>query len=101
MTLNAVLLNAAHDLEGLTPWVLTSEVAPRWAGWYKTRVISSPELLQPQRRYWDGLHWSVPAIVGVTRDEIAEERKLIGTWRENCQIEWCGLKHPYLGHSIA
>ena len=79
----------------LTDWMLTSAAAPPRIGWWKTRAVSSPELLQPQRRFWDGVEWSSPVFVGVTDDENAEMRKNARTWRSLNEIEWCGLKQPH------
>ena len=79
---------------GLTTWALTSEKPPPSTGWWKTRRVSSPLLLQPQRRWWDGKRWS-RAVLLVDSDEAAEDAAGEHTSTPNNDIEWCGLKGPH------
>lgn len=90
---------------GLTPWVLASEQMPPCDGWWKTRLKSSPDLRQPQRRYWTTMSENVPGMkwgffsAPVHPDESDEEAEHSRTTSSNfrpAEIEWCGLmsRHP-------
>jgi hypothetical protein len=84
---------------GLTNWARTSEQAPPHTGWWKTRRVSSPLLLQPQRRWWDGKRWSPPVLL-VDSDDTAEASAGMHTGVPSSDIEWCGLRGPHpLGYS--
>lgn len=80
---------------GLTEWVNAAVRTPPTTGYWKTRVVSSPELLQPQRRWWDGRVFSLPILVGVDDDHYTVEAEQTPTNRPLVSIEWCGLKAPY------
>lgn len=89
---------------GLTPWVLASEQMPPCDGWWKTRLKSSPNLRQPQRRFWVTMSENVPGMrwgffsQPVHPDESDEEAALscskASAYGPN-EIEWCGLKQPH------
>lgn len=77
---------------GLTEWKPTHPTPPPCNGWWKTRSITSPEILQPQRRWWDGRKWSMPVVVGKTCDNLVMEKRYEPSLLDPERIEWCGLK---------
>lgn len=83
---------------GLTPWTLTAVTAPPTIGYWKTRLVSSPKVGQPQRRWWGGREagWSLPITPG-DDDEDADWATGRPTHRGFYDIEWCGLCQPHPG----
>lgn len=79
---------------GLTNWVNAAERLPPTNGWWKTRRRSSPKLLQPQRRWFDGTTFSMP-VLRIDSDEVAEAYGTTDTRVPLSDIEWCGLKEPH------
>lgn len=79
---------------GLTPWVNAAVMPPPTNGWWKTRRVSSPELIQPQRRWYDGKVFSGPVTLADC-DEEAECVALLDTTVPLSDIEWCGLAGPH------
>lgn len=89
---------------GLTPWVLASEQRPPCDGWWKTRLKSSPDLRQPQRRYWTGVSTNVPGMAwgffsapvhpGESDEEAEQSRNKASAYGPD-EIEWCGLMVPH------
>lgn len=76
---------------GTTPFVRASEQLPTLTGYYKTRRLDAPDLLVPQRRWFDGTRFSSPILPGMP-DEEAKIRQATPTWPEiQEQLEWCGL----------
>lgn len=82
---------------GLTEYIGTKECKPPCVGWWQTRSITSPDLMQPQRRWWNGRHWSMPVIVGKTDDELTRNKRYEASFLEPNRIEWCGLLKPPAG----
>lgn len=80
---------------GLTDWKSAAVELPPTIGWWKTRKKSSPGLLQPQRRWFNGITFSYPVLVNVDCDEQAEEMAVCTTHHSITDIEWCGLKAPH------
>ena len=79
---------------GLTNWVNAAEKLPPTNGWWKTRRVSSPKLLQPQRRWFDGASFSMP-VLRVDDDAYAEVAATRDTTIPLSDIEWCGLRAPH------
>lgn len=79
---------------GLTTWQNAAENPPPHTGWWKTRRVSSPELLQPQRRWWGGKSFSKPVLL-VDSDEDSEDTATEITEVPLSDIEWCGLTAPH------
>lgn len=89
---------------GLTPWVLASEQRPPCDGWWKTRLKSSPDLRQPQRRYWTGMSTNVPGMAwgffsapahpDESDEEVEQSRNKASAYGPD-EIEWCGLRLPH------
>jgi hypothetical protein len=81
---------------GLTPWFCALENPPVREGWYKTRVKESPKLNQPQRRYWNGVFFTKPALPTMSETEVD-----LQSWRYPFyaphELEWCGLLRPHPG----
>lgn len=80
-----------------TPFVKTSEQKPPLPGWYKTRRSLAPNMLQPQRRWWSGAGWSLPAFLEDTNDWARRQGCLSAETvsEELGEIEWCGLAVPH------
>jgi hypothetical protein len=81
-------------LIGTTPFVLASKEPPPMSGWWKTRLVRSPNLLPQQRRWFDAetKTFSRAVFVGYTDDAEAERIKNSGGCNFALhQLEWCGL----------
>lgn len=81
---------------GVTPWENAARNPPSRIGWYNTRRVDAPKLLQGQRRWWDGETFSAPCTPG-TSDADAECVKGQPTLLAIEALEWSGLKGPYPG----
>lgn len=81
---------------GLTEWRRTTVNPPPFTGWWKTRRSDSPAYAQPQRRWWDGEFWSLPAFPNDSDAEVVVTKQTRAhTTTVGGEIEWCGLKHPH------
>lgn len=82
---------------GMTDWALASEVQPARQGWYKTRRKSAPNMMQPQRRFWNAAlgFFSLPVQADYSDIECAALKTMPSPFSLD-DIEWCGLKskHP-------
>jgi hypothetical protein len=78
---------------GLTPWVPLVSAHPPYIGWWRTRVASNPNKMQPQRRWWDGEHFSTPILPGATEEAEADAKDMRALVDD---LEWCGLRRPHL-----
>ena len=86
-------LNVAAFI-GHTDWALASMNPPPSTGWWETRRKSSPNLLQPQRRWYDGKVFSAPVLLGCGDDD-AEDLASTPASVQADDIEWRGLKEPW------
>lgn len=78
-----------EEFFGLSDWASGS---PPFIGWWKTRRTTNPNLYQPQRRWWDGVRWSVPCLTK-NPDTLAVVIQQTPTHVDD--VEWCGLKFPH------
>ena len=81
---------------GLTPWVNAALKPPPTTGYWKTRMASSPNMQQPQRRWWNGRVFSHAIVLHHDDSEamgLEQDPALIPL----SNLEWCGLKLPYPG----
>lgn len=101
-TEEAAKVAAVEALEkrvGLTPWVCAGSNPPPSEGWWKTRSKTSPNLRQPQRRYWRGPTWGfslpvMPTMSDEDADWLSGEQAMLFA----DSIEWCGLAAPHPDH---
>lgn len=92
---NVALTVNVEAFLGLTTWEASALHRPPYIGWWKTRRASCPNVLQPQRRWWDGHRWSRPVTV-LHGDDEADEIALQPARDDiNAEIEWCGLLCPH------
>lgn len=81
--------------EELSAWLGGS---PQLVGWYLTRSVADPEVLQPQRRWWPGPDvgkWSVFVLPG--EDDAETERCRATAVASPDRIEYRGLVNPPVG----
>lgn len=87
---NIALVVNVEKFFGLSEW---SSGPPPFVGWWKTRRKNFPNLIQPQRRWWDGQQWSVFCRSDNSDEETAERAKTPIPVKD--PVEWCGLLHPH------
>ena len=94
MTTPTLTVNV-EALIGLTAWKSAAFEPPPTTGWWRTRKATSPLLLQPQRRWWDGRNFSLPVLVNFDDEDEAEQLLVCPALIPPINIEWCGLKEPH------
>lgn len=79
-------------LVGLTPW---ASGPPPYHGWWQTRFVpGSPQTFTfEQRRFWDGVAWSLYVVIGES-DAETEACRLTPAMNTP-DIEWRGLPVPH------